>query len=320
MKKWLSLVLPFIGLAIFAWIVYGTGPDKIIESFRAIDPKRLLIFPVFTFFFLWLRGVRWLMLTRIVGIDVPLLKSTLFWSIGFFAASVTPGKVGDALRAFYLSRETGKNFGECFLTVFIDRLMDLVIVLTLGLFTILIYSYYYIRLPSIWIVVIAVVGIFAVLYLLLRRGVMRKLLGPMFRALAPERYREELSLHISSFYDSLGVYAKRWRQTMGAFFFALIFWATVMLLAYTVTRVLSIDVSLGYLALMMPTVTLVELIPISVAGLGTREAAVIYFFSVIGIASAQAVGFSIMYLILGTYLTALVGFFAWLFKPAKLSA
>jgi uncharacterized membrane protein YbhN (UPF0104 family) len=107
---------------------------------------------------------------------------------------------------------------------------------------------------------------------------------------------------------------------MGAFFFALIFWATVMLLAYTVTRVLSIDVSLGYLALMMPTVTLVELIPISVAGLGTREAAVIYFFSVIGIASAQAVGFSIMYLILGTYLTALVGFFAWLFKPAKLSA
>ena len=33
---------------------------------------------------------------------------------------------------------------------------------------------------------------------------------------------------------------------------------------------------------------------------------------------AQAVGFSITYLLVGTYLTALVGFVAWLANPAKL--
>jgi uncharacterized membrane protein YbhN (UPF0104 family) len=92
-----------------------------------------------------------------------------------------------------------------------------------------------------------------------------------------------------------------------------------VLLAYTATRVLEIDVSFGYVALMMPMVTLVEIVPISISGIGTREAAVIFFFAAVGIGSAQAVAFSIMYLMAGTYLTALVGFLAWLANPAKLN-
>jgi uncharacterized membrane protein YbhN (UPF0104 family) len=68
----------------------------------------------------------------------------------------------------------------------------------------------------------------------------------------------------------------------------------------------------------MPTLTLVELIPISVSGIGTRDAAVVFFFSVLGIGSAEAVSFSLIYLIFGTYFNALVGFIAWLANPAKL--
>ncbi len=97
------------------------------------------------------------------------------------------------------------------------------------------------------------------------------------------------------------------RSTAFAIFLTLVFWAGIVLLAYTATRVLAIDVSFGYVALMMPMVTLVEIVPISISGIGTREAAVIFFFAAVGIGSAQAVAFSIMYLIAGTYLTALVG-------------
>ena len=64
----------------------------------------------------------------------------------------------------------------------------------------------------------------------------------------------------------------------------------------------------------------VELIPISVSGLGTRDAAVIYFFSLVGVSSAAAVSFSIGYLIVGTYLTAVVGFFIWLRHPVEVGA
>jgi uncharacterized protein (TIRG00374 family) len=264
------------------------------------------------------RGLRWQWIMGTIGIKYSLWRSSIVWSVGAFAAAVTPGKVGDAVRAVYLSRDTGRNFGECFLTVFIDRLLDLVTILVAGVITTLIFSYYYIKLPSVWLVILFVLGILFVLYMLMHRNLMRRLIGPLFRALAPDKYREELTTHFHSFYDSLGVYAREWKKTLIAAVLTLMFWTGVVMLAYTVTWVLGIDVSLRFVFLIMPVVTFVELIPISISGLGTRDATAIYFFSVVGGAGVEAAGFSIMYLLMGTYLTASVGFVAWLLKPAAL--
>ena len=107
---------------------------------------------------------------------------------------------------------------------------------------------------------------------------------------------------------------------VAAFLLTVLVWALVFLLAYYIAVLFGIDVDLKYVVLIMPIVTLVELIPISVSGLGTRDATVIYFFSVVGISSAAAVGFSIGYLFIGTYLTALAGFLMWLRHPVKLGA
>jgi uncharacterized protein (TIRG00374 family) len=319
MRKWVSLVLPLVGLVIFVWIVRGTGLNRVLDTFRRIDPKSLAVFPVFTVFILWIRGYRWWILMRLVGIPYTRRRSSIVWAIGFFAASITPGKVGDAVRALYVSRETGRGLGESFLTVFMDRLMDLVVVLVFGVATILIFSYRYTDMPSIWVIVAASVAALGLVYLVLNRSLMRALAGPFFRALTPKKYRAQLSTQVHGFYDALSLYAGRWKSTAFAFFLTLVFWAGIVLLAYTATRVLEIDVSFGYVALMMPMVTLVEIVPISISGIGTREAAVIFFFAAVGIGSAQAVAFSIMYLMAGTYLTALVGFLAWLANPAKLN-
>jgi len=318
MRKWISFLLPFIGLGIFLLILRGIGVRQILDTFRSIDLPKLLVFPAFTVFILVMRGVRWRYLMRMVGIDYPLWRTTVVWTIGFFGASVTPGKVGDAVRAYYLHKDTGRPFGEAFLTVFIDRLMDVVTMLLLGVITMFIFSFYYIKIPSFWIILGVVVGMLCVFYLLLHRNIMRRLLRPLFHALVPARFKDQLSLTFNTFYDSLAVYVRNWRKTLFAYALAVGFWFGVLCLAATVAWVLEIDVPWYYVFLMMPLVTLVELIPISLSGLGTRDATVIYFFSVIGVGGAEAVGFSILYLFAGTYLTALIGFIAWLRNPVKL--
>lgn len=318
MKKWVSLLLPLVGLAIFVWIVRGTGVNRILETYRQIDVRRLMIFPLFTVFILAVRGYRWWLLLRLVGIPYSRWRSTVVWAIGFFAASITPGKVGDAVRALYVSRETGKGFGESFLTVFMDRLMDLVTVLVFGVATIFIFSSRYTDMPSFWVIIAASLALLALVYLVLRRGLMRKLAGPVFRILTPAKYRSQLSAEVEGFYDALGLYARHWKVTAFAAVLTLVFWVGIVVLAFTVARTLGIGVSFGYVALIMPMVTLVEIIPVSVSGIGTREATVMFFFSAVGIGSAQAVAFSVGYVIAGTYLTALAGFIAWLANPAKL--
>jgi hypothetical protein len=319
MRKIVSFILPFIGLAIFAYIIHATGWGRIIDAFKRMRPAKLYLMPLFVAFIILIRGYRWQYLMRMLGIDYSLWRSNVVWTIGFFAAAVTPGKVGDALRAFYVSNETGRNFGECFLSVFMDRLLDLIVVVLFGVVTIIVFSHYYMQLPSLWIIFACVAGLLALIVAALYRDLMKKLLKPVFNVLVPKKYKESASLNFNAFYDALASYVKNWKGVMKAFLLTVVYWVVVFVLAYYTAYVMDTGVSFSYLFIIMPVVTLVELIPISLSGLGTREATVIKFFQVVGISQAGAVGFSIAYLLLGTYLTALIGFFLWLKYPAKLT-
>jgi uncharacterized protein (TIRG00374 family) len=318
MRKKLSFILPFFGLALFVFIVVNTGIDKITGVFKSANLTMLLLSPLFVVVVVPIRGLRWRILMRVVGIDYPLWKSASVWTIGFFAASVTPAKAGDALRAVYLQDGTGRTFGEAFLTVFIDRLLDLLFVLALGVVSVLLFSRFYIELPSIWIVVLASAGIGVCVYLAMHRSLMRKLLKPIFDALIPKKYKDMFSLNFHTFYDSLALYGKARGPMAVAIVLTVVVWALVFAFAWYVTAMFGVDVDPKYVFLIMPIVTLVELLPISISGLGTRDATVIYFFSVVGLPSAAAVGFSIGYLLIGTYLTAILGFVMWVRHPVKL--
>jgi len=315
LKRFISFLLPFVGLILFLYIVNGIGIGQLLEALSVVDPKQLWVFPAFVVFYHLVRGLRWQMLIRTAGFDYPYAKCIRLWSIGFFASSVTPGKVGDALRAYYLSRDTGHNFGTCLATVFADRVMDLVTILVGGLITTIIFSIYYVKIPSVWGIAAGVAGIVAMFLILTNRSIMRRVVGPLAKALVPDTYVEELREHFHSFYDALARYKKNPGQTALAYLTALVFWWSVVMMATAVTKILGIPVSPGYVLLIMPMLTLAEFLPISISGLGTRDAVAVYVFSVVGVASAQAVSFSILYLILGTYVTALVGFAMWLFRP-----
>lgn len=318
MKRWIPLILPLVGVVIFILILRGIGFANLVETFRTVDRRGFLFFPVFTLFIVLMRGLRWQYLMGLVGIRYPLWRASLVWAIGFFAGAVTPGKVGDAMRGYYLSRDANRNFAESFATVVVDRLMDLVALLVFGVISVILFSYYYTELPSVWIVFVAVVVIIGLIYLMLHRQAMRKLARPVFRLITPPKYQAEMSQHFHSFYDSVGVYLREWRRASLGLVYTVAFWLGVAFLALVVARMLSIETEFGYLCVMLPMIALVEIIPISVAGLGTRDAAVIYLFSIVGVGSSQALGFSLLYMFAGTYLLATVGLVAWLFRPALL--
>jgi uncharacterized protein (TIRG00374 family) len=185
--------------------------------------------------------------------------------------------------------------------------------------TVLLFSHYYIEIPSTWVLLAGALALMAAVYMMMNRAVVQRLVRPLFNLLVPERYKERFSLNFHSFYDSLHRYWRDPRRLLVAAALTLCYWAVVFLLAYYVARLLGIEVTLRYVVLIMPIVTLVELIPISVSGLGTRDATVIYFFSLVGVAGAQAVGFSIAYVLIGTYLMAVLGFLLWLRNPVGLS-
>jgi uncharacterized protein (TIRG00374 family) len=317
MKKLLTALMPLAGLSVFAFIVYRTGPARILATLSAIHPRDLIWAPLLVAAIMVVRGARWHYVISSLGIDYRLSRSATVWAIGFFASSVTPAKAGDAVRALYLRNDTGRSLGEAFLTVFVDRLWDLGFILAAGTVSALVFSTRYIRLPSAPLVAggVAILALCAVIAT--RRSLVRAMLRPLVGIMVPARFRDGLSSNFHTFYDALRVHGSRPMRWVVMASYTLVCWALIFTLAIYVARILSLPVASRYIVLIMPIVTLVELIPFSIAGLGTREATVIYFFSVVGAGAAQAVGFSLVYVLIGTYLTALGGFLLWLRHPVR---
>jgi uncharacterized protein (TIRG00374 family) len=317
MKRTLTVLMPLIGLSIFGFIIFRTGPGRIWETLSAIEWKHLVWAPFLILAIMLVRGARWHYVIRSLGIEYGVARSATVWAIGFFASSVTPAKAGDAVRALYLRNDTGRTLGETFLTVFVDRLWDLGFVLAAGTVSALVFSARYIRLPSAPLVAggVFVLGVCAVIAT--RRTLVRALMKPVVAIMVPARFRDSLASNFHTFYDALRVHGSRPVRSVVMAGYTLLCWGLIFALAVYIARILSLPVRASYIVLIMPIVTLVELIPFSIAGLGTREATVIYFFSVVGAGAAQAVGFSIVYVLIGTYLTALVGFFLWLKHPVR---
>jgi hypothetical protein len=68
----------------------------------------------------------------------------------------------------------------------------------------------------------------------------------------------------------------------------------------------------------LPLGALIQLIPITVSGLGTREATLIFLFSLLGIPAQDVVVFSLLLLFISTILPATVGLFLFLKNPVKI--
>lgn len=315
MRKWLSYVLPLIGILLFVYILAGTDLSRISTALQSIAPVRLIVFPFFTLAIIAIRGIRWQYIMRTMGIDYSFRRSAYVWAIGFFASAVTPGKLGDGLRTFYVSQDTSRDLGESFLTVFTDRLMDLVVILALSIVSVVILSRAHLQLASAWGFLAAALLILAVFGFTLKRRLMRVLLMPFFRILVPPRFRDPMSAGFHSFYDSLEDYLRTWRRMLIALALTVVYWLLVFVLAYYITDMMDLRVDFDYIMLIIPIVTVAEFLPISISGLGTREATVVYFFALIGIARPEAVAFSLVYLVFGTYLTALIGLLFWLRSP-----
>jgi len=81
------------------------------------------------------------------------------------------------------------------------------------------------------------------------------------------------------------------------------------------------DISINFITitLFMAISNLISLMPISISGLGTRDATLIYLFSLIGLNPETAVSYAFLVFIAFFLCGGLMGAFAWWIKPFNLN-
>jgi uncharacterized membrane protein YbhN (UPF0104 family) len=138
----ISIILPIVLLVLLFVGIPPLGIPPAIAGFRLEElPGKILganpwlLLAAFSIFYLGfpLRGYRWATLVRRSGFRLGYRDATEIIFLSWLVNCVVPAKLGDVYRAYLLKINSPVSLSRTFGTVFIERILDLFAIVTLGL-------------------------------------------------------------------------------------------------------------------------------------------------------------------------------------------
>jgi len=125
-KYWKFALGIVVALGLMTFLIIRSNPESIWLSL--VNANIGLIFGAIgcTFLLFIIKTIRWQLILKPHGYNIPFLQALRLVLIGTFGSSITPAKIGDVLRAVYLSKEKKEiKIGLSVFSVVFDRLLDL---------------------------------------------------------------------------------------------------------------------------------------------------------------------------------------------------
>lgn len=300
-----------LGIIIFMFILYKINPLKILPVIKntywtPFGFAMALLFPLMS-----LKAMRWNSLLKMQNIQYSLKGAISVYLASYYVGMVTPGRVGDFIKVGYLSRDKAVSYGGAFVSVIVDRFLDLILIIVVGMLGICFFDLFeqfgYFSFGFLALLAFLFWGLF-------NNEILNKILGFVCRIFL-KKYRYVAQLHFNDFIADMNK-LKNIKLFLPVLLTILAYGIT-FLQCYLIALALRLDVSFFYVAFTVSITGLVTLLPVSFAGIGTRDAAVIFLFGLTGIGPQEAVGFSLLYLAVFVFVIGLWGAVYWFRKPLK---
>lgn len=297
------------------------GPGALWQTIRSVQPAMFAISLLFMGLAIYFGIVRWRMVLRVQGFDLPFSRAAEISLVSHFFNSFLLGTVGgDVMKAYYAARETHHKKTEAVLTVFVDRVIGLWSMLLFALVMVIpnsdLFDFFRIRsfggifdyAPTMLDTVLAIVismGMGATVFVLLafRGGVSRAWGGARtaMRRLPKGEWLERTLESCRTFGRNPGFVTQTVAVSMALN-------TACVLQFYAVARGLQIEISPLVLFLIVPMVVAISALPISPAGLGVRENLFVQILALpaIGVAATPALSLSLLGLA-GSLIWSLMG-------------
>lgn len=299
--KWLFRLLGPLSLV---WVFYKLdSPAAVLHILRDANGWLVGLALLLNLVNVELKVERWRRLLQERGIDYPRGPARVAFLGACYAGFVTPGRVGDILRAEYLRREKGVPFSEGALSVVVDRVCD---VAALALFVAL--SLLHLRrvvTPEIAAVGWALVGATAVATLAFVAISIRRPAAP--RAEGPAR------LSFRSVLSSLRSFPPRALAVPMAL--TLVTFGVTFVQGFLLARAIAVPIAIEDVSALLSAATFLGLLPISISGVGIREALFALVFPARGFEAGAGVALGILVFVVIYGGVALLGLFVGMARP-----
>lgn len=224
----------------------------------------------------------------------PPLPSVLrVFFISTFVGTFLPSIGGDALRAYGIAKLDVPG-GSAIASVFLDRMFGVASILlmaTAGLW----FARDLLDNRAIVLSLVATAGICLATLLVIFSRPVQRLAGACLVAAGRGRLRRMAETLLAA----LGDYARHPRQLLNVLAGSVAVQILRILQAYLLGRGLGIDAPLAVYFGFLPLILLVMLLPITINGIGTSQAAFVWFFVRAGVSPAAAFTLSVLFVALG---------------------
>jgi uncharacterized protein (TIRG00374 family) len=254
---------------------------------------------------LGIKSYRWRLLIHNEGASYSAYKGFAAYMASDAVGIVTPGRIGEIARLYYLREESTISFYSAFKTIVSDRIFDFTMLGWFGLSGMLFYFKTFGDYPGLYyalgvllLVVLAYVVTIRFLAFILRNKKVNRL--PVFRFI----------------YESF--LAVTQKQALRMWVITILAYSMYFGFSWLIMISLHLTPSYMDVVFIMSIMSLSTIIPLSVAGFGTREATLVLLFSYYGLASETAISFSLMHFTAFFLWGGLIGLVFWLLMPISL--
>ena len=287
--------LQSIGLGLLAVLFFHVGPGRVREVIGNCDPWLLIAALMLGPLMLSLRGVRWWVLCSGLGITLRPIEALRLYFAAAFLGSITPARMGDFSRAYLVRRSSPQSgLARGLASVLYDRLFDFAQLSVVALGLVAIVSG--VKHSGSIVVATASIGLVAATTWPCRRRLLSMPLEALMRRLSGRR---NLVLPTLTSSDVVKAHA------LGAA-------ATACFVGLTVSgaRGLGIGTEWFELAFLTAGGALIGLVPISILGIGTRDALFVAVAPSLNVGGEQLLSLSLLLLGVHLFNTA-VGWVVW---------
>jgi len=280
MMKPIQYAIKGIGIILFIWILTQIDTGELKESLASASVIHLcltlILFPVIYA----IKSYRWHVMTSSAGAQTDVSTSTQIYMSGLFLGIATPGKLGEAVKIPALMSR-GLNLKSATGITILDRLLDVGILGMLGMWAIG-------TLISIQLAVLILVAVilFGLIMIIFRKLTIK---------LLPQ------------------IDANSWALAVAL---TIINWAVYFLQLWILADGFGISISVSTFIAIMTLVGIISILPIAPAGLGTRDATLLFFFGSMNIPAEQTIAFSFTIFVL-TIIASSIGAYYWIKYPLK---
>lgn len=280
----------FMTLVMLFLVFRFVGFNKMQNALNNIDIYLVLASILVGMVSIFFIALRWKTIIRIFSADIGLRSSLTYILISFMFGLITPGRLGEFIKVKYLSDKTKIGYLKSLATVIIDRIFD---VLILALFILIGFSFSKkITAPN------ELLLFLLFLYSLFLAGmfIWFRAFYKLIMKIIPKKWEEGIiDLHIgrSVYIKSLG--------------YSLLIWLIISVQAFFILLSLGISLPLPALISIVPLLTLSSMLPISIGGIGIREAISIYFLLNFSVSAENSALFSLLLTFSGLGIPAAIG-------------